>query len=315
MTVLGTSDLDVFPLAFGGNVFGWTADRDTSFALLDAFTAGGGTLVDTADVYSAWAPGNSGGESETIIGEWVAGRGLGDVVIATKVSQHPDFRGLSASNIRFAAEASLRRLGVDTIDLYYAHAEDAETPLEETVAAFGALVADGLIRYPAISNFSAERTREWVRLADEMGVARPVAVQPRYNLVDRAIEADLLPVAVEESLTVLPYSALASGFLSGKYRSEDHAGQTSPRAGTAASYATVEGLGILDVLDAVSSAHGVPVASVALGWLRAKGTVPIASASRTDQMDALLTGARLDLTAEDVAALDAASQAYADASV
>jgi len=202
MTALGTSDLDVFPLSFGGNVFGWTADRDTSFAVLDAFVAGGGDFVDSADVYSAWAPGNSGGESETIIGEWLASRRPDGVVVATKVSKHPDFPGLSASNVRAGAEASLRRLGVEAIDLYYAHAEDPDTPLEETVAAFGALVADGLIRYPAISNFSAENTREWVRIARELGVAEPVAVQPRYNLVDRTIERDLVPVADELGLSL-----------------------------------------------------------------------------------------------------------------
>ena len=311
MTALGTSDLDVFPLSFGGNVFGWTADRDTSFAVLDAFVAGGGDFVDSADVYSAWAPGNSGGESETIIGEWLASRRPDGVVVATKVSKHPDFPGLSASNVRAGAEASLRRLGVEAIDLYYAHAEDPDTPLEETVAAFGALVADGLIRYPAISNFSAENTREWVRIARELGVAEPVAVQPRYNLVDRTIERDLVPVADELGLAVVPYSALASGFLTGKYRSSDPAGQESPRAGTAASYATAEGLAIIAALEEVASAHDVSVASAALGWLRAKGTVPIASASRVEQVDGLLAGARLELSADEIASLDAASDAYA----
>lgn len=311
MTALGTSDLDVFPLSFGGNVFGWTADRDTSFAILDAFVAGGGDFVDSADVYSAWAPGNSGGESETIIGQWLASRRPDGVVVATKVSKHPDFRGLSASNVRAGAEASLRRLGVESIDLYYAHAEDPDTPLEETVAAFGALVTDGLIRYPAISNFSAENTREWVRIAGELGVAEPVAVQPRYNLVDRTIERDLVPVADELGLAVVPYSALASGFLTGKYRSSDPAGQASPRAGTAASYATAEGLAIIAALEEVASAHDVSVASAALGWLRAKGTVPIASASRVEQVDGLLAGARLELSADEIASLDAASDAYA----
>jgi aryl-alcohol dehydrogenase-like predicted oxidoreductase len=313
MTVLGTSDLDVFPLSFGGNVFGWTADRDASFAVLDAFASGGGDFVDTADVYSAWAPGNSGGESETILGEWIAARRPTGLVVATKVSKHPEFPGLSAANVRAAAEASLRRLGVDTIDLYYAHAEDDQTPLEETVAAFGALVADGLIRYPAVSNFSAEKTLEWVRIATELGVAAPVATQPRYNLVDRAIERDVLPTAGDLGLAVIPYSALASGFLTGKYRSTDAAGQSSPRAGTAASYATTQGLGILDALDAVADAHGVSVASAALAWLRAKGTVPIASASRIEQVEGLLAGAMTPLSADEVASLDAASDAYAAA--
>ena len=313
MTVLGTSDLDVFPLSFGGNVFGWTADRDASFAVLDAFASGGGDFVDTADVYSAWGPGNSGGESETILGEWIAARRPTGLVVATKVSKHPEFPGLSAANVRAAAEASLRRLGVETIDLYYAHAEDDATPLEEMVAAFGALVSDGLIRYPAVSNFSAEKTLEWVRIATELGVAAPVATQPRYNLVDRAIERDVLPTAGDLGLAVIPYSALASGFLTGKYRSTDAAGQSSPRAGTAASYATTQGLGILDALDAVADAHGVSVASAALAWLRAKGTVPIASASRIEQVEGLLAGAMTPLSADEVASLDAASDAYAAA--
>ncbi|TDL45153.1 aldo/keto reductase [Microbacterium oleivorans] len=310
MTALGTSDLTVFPLSFGGNVFGWTADRDTSFAVLDAFAAAGGDFVDTADVYSAWAPGNSGGESEAILGEWIAARRPSGMVIATKVSKHPDFPGLSADTVRAGAEASLKRLGVDTIDVYYAHAEDDETPLAETVAAFGALVSDGLIRYPAISNFSAENTREWVRLAREQGVAEPIVTQPRYNLVDRAIERDVKPAAEELGLTVVPYSALASGFLTGKYRSTDASGQSSPRAGSAAAYATPEGLAVLSVLDDVAAAHDVAPASVALAWLRAKGTVPIASASRVDQVDALIAGATIGLAADEVAALDAASAPF-----
>lgn len=310
MTALGTSDLTVFPLSFGGNVFGWTADRDASFAVLDAFTAAGGDFVDTADVYSAWAPGNSGGESETILGEWLASRRPSDVVVATKVSKHPEFPGLSADTVRAGAEASLKRLGVDTIDVYYAHAEDDATPLAETVAAFGALVSDGLVRYPAISNFSAENTREWVRLAREQGVAEPIVTQPRYNLVDRAIERAVKPAAEELGLTVVPYSALASGFLTGKYRSTDASGQSSPRAGSAAAYATPEGLAVLSVLDDVAAAHDVAPASVALAWLRAKGTVPIASASRVDQVDALIAGATIGLAADEVAALDAASAPF-----
>ncbi|MFI8633734.1 aldo/keto reductase [Microbacterium sp. NPDC077663] len=310
MTVLGSSDLNVFPLSLGGNVFGWTADRDTSFAVLDAFTAAGGDFIDTADVYSAWVPGNSGGESETIIGEWIASRRPEGVVVATKVSKHPEFPGLSKANIRAAAEASLARLGVDTIDIYYAHAEDEKTPLEETVAAFGELVAEGLIRYPAVSNFSATSTREWVRLAHEQGVAAPVATQPAYNLVDRAVEREVVPAADELGLTVVPYYALASGFLTGKYRSADTSAQSSPRAGSAAKYATPDGLAVLTALDEVAAAHGVAPASAALGWLRAMGAVPIASASRVEQVEGLIAGATLELTADEVAALDAASAPF-----
>lgn len=247
MARIGTSDLAVFPLALGGNVFGWTADRDASFAVLDAFTAGGGNFVDTADAYSAWVPGNSGGESETIIGEWLAARKPAGFIVATKVAKHPEFRGLSADNVRRAAEASLGRLGVETIDLYYAHEDDTETPLEESVGAFGQLISDGLIRYAALSNFSGERTREWIRVADELGVPRPVALQPHYNLVHRTeTETDLVPVAEEFDLSLVPYYALASGFLTGKYRSADPDGQSSPRAGTAAAYATPAGLAVID---------------------------------------------------------------------
>ena len=219
MTRIGNSSLDVFPLALGGNVFGWTADRDASFAILDAFPAGGGDFVDTADSYSAWVPGNSGGDSERIIGEWLASRRPEGVVVATKVSQHPEFKGLSAKNVRAAAEASLKRLGVETIDLYYAHFDDASVPLEETVAAFGDLVTDGLVRYTAVSNYSAARIREWVGLAEAAGGALPVAIQPHYNLVHRDVEQDIVPVAEEFGLSLVPYYSLASGFLTGKYRS------------------------------------------------------------------------------------------------
>lgn len=310
MTRIGSSDLDVFPLALGGNVFGWTADRDASFEILDAFHAGGGNFIDTADSYSAWVPGHSGGESETIIGAWLAERRPEGVTVATKVSQHPDFRGLKAANVRAAAEASLQRLGVEQIDLYYAHFDDADTPLEETVAAFGQLVTDGLVRYTAVSNYSAARIAEWVRLARELGVAEPVAIQPHYNLVHREIEQDVVPLALEHNLSLVPYFALAKGFLSGKYRSTDTDGQTSPRAADAATYATPQGLQIIDELERIGQAHGVSIAATALAWLRAKPGVvaPIASASKLAQVADLLDGARTDLTADEVAALDNVSE-------
>lgn len=310
MTLLGSSDLDVFPLVLGGNVFGWTADRDDSFEILDAFVAGGGNVVDTADGYSAWVPGNSGGESETIIGEWLCSRKPSGVTVATKVSQHPQFRGLSAKNIRAAAEASLKRLGVDTIDLYYAHFDDAETPLEETVAAFGQLVTDGLVRHTAVSNYSADRIRAWISIAQDAGLALPVAVQPHYNLVHRNdVEANIIPVAEEFGLGLVPYYALASGFLTGKYRSADAAG-SSPRAGGASKYATPQGLKIIDELERIAGEHDASIASVALAWLRSQPTVvaPIASASRVSQVADLLASATLELTADDVRALDAVSE-------
>ena len=310
MTRIGRSDLDVLPLSLGGNVFGWTADRDTTFAILDAFHAGGGNFIDTADSYSAWVPGNSGGESETLIGEWLASRKPENVVVATKVSQHPDFAGLSASNVRAAAKASLTRLGVDAIDLYYAHFDDADTPLEETVAAFGDLVSDGLVRYVAVSNYSADRIRSWIELAQAGGSDLPIAIQPHYNLVHRnEVEETIIPVAEEFDLSLVPYYGLASGFLTGKYRSTDAADQSSPRAQGAAKFATAHGLRIIDTLEQIGTAHGASIAATALAWLRAQPTVvaPIASASRVDQVADLLTSARIDLTSEEIAALDSVS--------
>ncbi|AXL12845.1 aldo/keto reductase [Microbacterium foliorum] len=310
MTRIGNSDLDVFPLSLGGNVFGWTADRDASFAVLDAFVAGGGDFIDTADVYSAWVPGNAGGESETIIGEWLASRKPEGVVVATKVSQHPEFTGLGAANVRRAAEASLGRLGVDTIDLYYAHYDDETVPLEETVGAFGQLVADGLVRNVAVSNYSAERIREWVDIARRTGVALPVAVQPHYNLVHRNdVEETIIPVAQEFGLGLVPYYSLASGFLTGKYRSADPEGQTSPRASGAAKYATEAGLKVIDALEEIGAAHDASIAATALAWLRAQPTVvaPIASARTVEQVPDLLAGARLELTNDEVADLDRVS--------
>ena len=310
MTRIAHTDIDVFPLALGGNVFGWTADREESFRILDAFHAGGGTFIDTADSYSAWAPGHTGGESETIIGAWLAERGHTDVTVATKVSQHPQFKGLAASTVRAAAEASLERLGVESIDLYYAHFDDADTPLEETVAAFGQLVSDGLVRYTAVSNYSADRIREWVRIARELGVAEPVAIQPHYNLVHRETENDIVPVAEEFGLSLVPYFSLAKGFLTGKYRSTDAAAHDTPRAQGAAVYATPQGLQIIQVLERIGAAHDVSIAATTLGWLRAKPTVvaPIASASKLSQVADLLDGGRVELTADEVAELDEVSE-------
>ena len=310
MTQIGTSTLDILPLSLGGNVFGWTADRAESFAILDAFVGGGGNFIDTADSYSAWVPGNSGGDSERIIGEWLASRRPEGVVVATKVSQHPEFKGLSAKNVRSAAEASLQRLGVDVLDLYYAHFDDASVPLDETVGAFGELVTDGLVRYTAVSNYSADRIREWVGFAQAAGTALPVAIQPHYNLVHRnVVEETIVPVAEEFGLSLVPYYALASGFLTGKYRSTDAAGQDSPRAGGASKYATAQGLAIIDALEGIGRTHGVSIAATAIAWLRAQPTVaaPIASASRVDQVADLLDGARVELTDAEIVDLDSVS--------
>lgn len=311
MTRIGTSDLDVLPLSLGGNVFGWTADRDASFAVLDSFVDGGGDFIDTADSYSSWVPGNEGGESETIVGEWLASRKPSGVVVATKVSQHPQFRGLAASNVRKATEASLGRLGVDEIDLYYAHFDDETVPLEETVAAFGQLVDDGLVRHVAVSNYSADRIREWIEIARRTGAALPVAVQPHYNLVHRnEVEDTIIPVAEEFELGLVPYYSLASGFLTGKYRSTDAGGQNSPRAQGAAKYATEAGLQIIDALEEIGDAHGASIAATSIAWLRAQPTVvaPIASARTVEQVPDLLAGARLELSGEEVQRLSRVSE-------
>lgn len=312
MVRLGDSELDVFPLSIGGNVFGWTTDRDATFEVLDAYYAGGGNFIDTADSYSAWAPGNKGGESETLVGEWLASRKPSNMIIATKVSQHPDFLGLSPANIRAAAEASLRRLGVDTIDLYYAHFDDPKTPLEETVAAFGDLVDDGLVRYTAVSNYTDERIREWIGYAQAGASAVPVAVQPRYNLVAREIERTVVPVAEEFGLSLVPYSALALGFLSGKYRSTEIAAGASPRAARAVEYATPAGLKVLGTLEEVAANHNATVASTALAWLRSRPTVaaPIAAASRVEQVADLLASTELELSGDEIEALNSVSAPF-----
>lgn len=311
MTRIGDSALDILPLSLGGNVFGWTADRDTSFAILDTFAAGGGDFIDTADGYSYWVPGNTGGDSERLIGEWLASRRPENMVVATKVGHHPQFPGLAAKNVRAAAEESLRCLGTECIDLYYAHYDDDTVRLEETVAAFGELVTSGLVRYTALSNYSDERTREWIRIAQEIGAPLPVALQPHYNLVHRSeVEGELLPVAQEFNLAIVPFFGLAAGFLTGKYRSTDAAGQSSPRAAGASKYATPQGLEILDTLETIGAAHGVSIAATALAWLRMQPMVaaPIASASRVDQVGDLLDGARVVLRDEEIIELNRVSE-------
>jgi aryl-alcohol dehydrogenase-like predicted oxidoreductase len=306
-TRLGTSELSVFPLNLGGNVFGWTADRETSFDILDGYAAGGGNFIDTADGYSSWVPGNTGGESERIIGEWQESRRNRDeLVIATKVSQHPDFRGLSAENITAAADASLQRLRTDRIDLYYAHFDDESVPLEETVSALSQLVDAGKVRHIGISNYSAARIEEWFQIVGAKGLHRPVALQPHYNLVEREYEGALRAIAEREQLAVLPYYSLASGFLTGKYR--EGASVDSPRAGGAQAYLEKHA-SLLPVLDELAAAHGVSVASVSLAWLRSQPTVvaPIASARTVEQLPDLLASATLELTSDELTALSDAS--------
>ncbi|WP_030190294.1 aldo/keto reductase [Streptomyces violaceorubidus] len=307
---LGSSDLEVFPLALGGNVFGWTADRDRSFAVLDAYTAAGGNFVDTADVYSAWVDGNSGGESETVLGQWFAARGnRDDVVLATKVSQHPQYPGLSAANIKAAADASLRRLGTDHIDLYYTHFDQPEVPVEEIIGALDELVKAGKVRHIAASNISAERLAASLEFSDREGLARYVALQPHYNLVSRdTYEGELLDLAERSGLAAVPYYALAAGFLTGKYRPGTSV--DSPRAGGAAKHLETErGRRVLAALDEIAEAHDAPVATVALAWLAARPTVaaPIASARTVEQLPALLGVAELSLAEDEVERLTRAS--------
>ncbi|GHI06627.1 alcohol dehydrogenase [Streptomyces cellostaticus] len=307
---LGSSGLEVFPLSLGGNVFGWTADEETSFAVLNAYTAAGGNFVDTADAYSAWIEGNKGGESETIIGKWLKARGnRSDVVIATKVSQHPQYQGLSAANIKAAADASLRRLDTDYIDLYYTHYDKPEVPVEEIIGALDELVKAGKVRHIAASNISAERLQASLDFSEREGLARYVALQPHYNLVSRdTYEGPLQDLAAGAGLAAVPYFALASGFLTGKYR--PGATVDSARAGAAAGHLESErGQKVLTALDEIATAHEAPVATVALAWLAAQPTVtaPIASARTVEQLPALLGVAQLRLTDEDLKKLTEAS--------
>jgi aryl-alcohol dehydrogenase-like predicted oxidoreductase len=310
MPKIGNSDLEVFPINLGGNTFGWTSTEAESHQVLDAFAAGGGNFVDTADVYSAWVPGNTGGESERIIGNWMKARGNRDsVVIATKVSNHPEFRGLGAANIAAAADASLARLQSDHIDLYYAHVDDETTPLEETLAAFNELVVAGKVRYLGISNYSAARISEWIEIATRNGFALPVAFQPHYNLVHRhEFETELWPAAAAAQIGVMPYYALASGFLSGKYRTEESLKGAARGAG-AGTYLTAEGLAVIDVLDSVAKETGSSIASVSLAWLLSRDGIvaPIASATSSAQLADLMSAPDVAITAEQIARLDEVS--------
>jgi aryl-alcohol dehydrogenase (NADP+) len=308
---IASTDLDVFPLCLGGNVFGWTADETQSFAVLDAYASAGGNFIDTADVYSSWAPGHSGGESESIIGRWLAARGNRDtMIIATKVAKLESRTGLSADNIRAAADDSLRRLGTDRIDLYYAHEDDAATPLEETLGAFDALVREGKVRHIAASNYGAERLDEALTTSAREGIASYVALQPEYNLVARGYEGELRDVCTKHAIACIPYFALAMGFLTGKYRPGGDA-VDSPRAERAAQYLDERGTAVLAELDAIAAAHETTVAAVALAWLAAQPTVaaPIASARTPEQLADLLPMASLDLTDDELDRLTASSAA------
>jgi len=311
---LGNSELEIAPLVFGGNVFGWTADEATSFRLLDAFVAAGFDCIDTADVYSRWAPGNSGGESETIIGKWLKRRGRrDDVVIATKVGMEmaPDRKGLSRAYILRSAEDSLKRLQTDYIDLYQSHRDDAATPIDETLEAYRQLAAQGKVRVIGASNFDAKRLDESLAASKQHGFPRYQTLQPNYNLHDRAdFEAGLEPICLQQNVGVITYYSLASGFLTGKYRSETDLGK-SVRGRGMRKYLTDRGFRILRALDEVSARVAATPAQVALGWLMARPSVtaPIASATSLAQLDELLGAARIRLDPEAIATLDKASTA------
>ncbi|MFO1398811.1 MAG: aldo/keto reductase [Burkholderiales bacterium] len=309
---LGQTGYEVTPLAFGGNVFGWTADEPTSFAMLDAFVAGGGNLIDTADSYSRWAPGHQGGESETVIGRWIAKRGRhDDVIIATKVGSDMGlgYKCLKRDYIVRAVEDSLRRLQVEAIDLYQSHWDDATTPLEETLGAYATLIAQGKVRAIGASNLTAARLAEALAISKSHRLPRYLTLQPHYNLVERGLfEGALADLCVREDIGVIPYYALAAGFLTGKYRSEADYGK-SPRGGGMKKYVNERGLRILAALDAVASRLKATPAQVAIAWLmtRPAVTAPIASATSVAQLEQIMGALRLTLDADALRELDAAS--------
>ena len=311
---LGKSGLHVAPLAFGGNVFGWTADEATSFSLLDAFVDAGLNLIDTADVYSRWAPGHKGGESETVLGKWLKkSKKRNRVVIATKVGMEmgPDRKGLSKKYIRRAVDESLKRLQVDTIDLYQSHIDDADTPLEETLETYARLIEAGKVRAIGASNYTAARLAEALELSRTQGLPRYETLQPQYNLMERAgYEDELEPLCRKEGLGVISFFGLARGFLSGKYRSEADLAK-SPRGDGVKAYLNPRGMGVLAALDAIAAVHHAAPASVALACLMARPglTAPIASATSLAQFEQLAQATRLELDAGTIARLDQASAA------
>lgn len=306
---LGRTDIAITPLMLGGNVFGWTADEASSFAVLDAFVDAGGDAIDTADVYSAWVPGHQGGESESVIGRWLKASGKRNkVVIGTKVGMWPKQLGIKRENILEACDGSLKRLGVETIDLYWLHRDDEATDAEEYVDALDALVKAGKVRTVGASNFKPGRFAEGLQASDKTGKARFSAQQPEYNLMNREIEAELMPLCVREQVSLLPYYGLASGYLTGKYRSEADKAK-SPRGVRMDKYMQGKGPAVLAALDAIGTRHDATPAQVALAWIMAKPAIaaPIASATNVDQLLELMGAVRVNLSAADVAELDRAS--------
>jgi aryl-alcohol dehydrogenase-like predicted oxidoreductase len=302
---LGRTELQVHPLCLGGNVFGWSANAAQSEEVLTAYETAGGNFIDTADMYSRWHTGNVGGESETIIGDWMRARGnRSEMVIATKVAKLATRPGLSAANIAAAAEDSLRRLGTDYIDIYYAHHDDEEIPLEESLTAFNELVAAGKVRYLAASNYSAARLEEALKISRDLGMSEYLLLQPNYNAIVRnEYEGDLMAVAVKEDIPVLPYFSLAAGFLTGKYQPGVEV--DSVRAGDMPDYKNDRGWAILNAITEIAKQESTSIAAVALGWLRAQPGVvtPIASARTTEQLAEILPV--VELSAEQVAQVNA----------
>ncbi|WP_375507940.1 aldo/keto reductase [uncultured Caballeronia sp.] len=303
---IGTSDLKVAPLVFGGNVFGWTADERTSFSLLDAFVDHGLNFIDTADVYSSWVEGHQGGESETIIGKWLKESGKRDkVVLATKVGMLSTRPGLSAANIEAAVNDSLKRLKTDYIDVYFSHLDDDKTPLIDTLGAYQKLIAAGKVRVIGASNYTGERLEEALKISQNEGVPGYQVLQPEYNLYDRAgYEGDQEPVAAAHKVSVVTYYSLASGFLSGKYRSKADT-ENAARGSKVSGYLNDRGLRIIDALVKVADRHGVAPATIALAWLIARPSVtaPIASATSVKQLENLAEATRITLEPEDIALL------------
>jgi aryl-alcohol dehydrogenase-like predicted oxidoreductase len=302
---LGRTDLQVHPLCLGGNVFGWSANAEQSNEVLTAYETAGGNFIDTADMYSRWHTGNVGGESETIIGDWMRSRGnRSEMVIATKVAKLATRPGLSAANIAAAAEDSLRRLGTDYIDIYYAHHDDEEAPLEESLTAFNELVTAGKVRYLAASNYTASRLEEALKISRDLGMSEYLLLQPNYNAIVRdEYEGDLMATAVKEDIPVLPYFSLATGFLTGKYQPGVEV--DSVRAGDMPDYMNDRGWAILNALSEIAKAENTTIAAAALGWLRAQPGVvtPIASARTVKQLAEILPV--VELSAQQVASVNA----------
>lgn len=305
---LGHTGLSIAPVVFGGNVFGWTADKRTSFDLLDRFTGAGFNAIDTANSYQTWVPGNTG-MSETIIGEWMSARTKrNDIVLITKVGSDigQGKKDLSAAHIATAVEDSLRRLQTDRIDVYFSHWHDPATPYAETLGAYDRLIKAGKVRAIGASNHDATQLKDALTIADAEGLPRYGVLQPEYNLMDRAsFDGPLRDLAKAENIGVITYFALARGFLTGKYRSKDDLGQ-SPRGGSIDRYFTARGFAILGALDVIAAKHGVKQADIALAWIIARDgvTAPIASATSLPQLESLINGARLNLDPEDIAELD-----------